>query len=111
MTAECLVTIQYVNPNVTTIAYATTTYPRPATETITMRGLTFQPLVTAWDGMVDVYIGTSADGKVSTYVPVVTSTEEGGKVVTKTQGAGMPQMTAMVKAVAVMAVGAAAMAV
>lgn len=106
MTAECLGTTQYPDAGATSTVYATTTYPRPANETTNLPGYIGleNGKVTAWDGMVDVYV-TVTDGK------VLTSTEEGGNVVTKTQGAGIPHVTAMVQAVVVMAVGAAAMAV
>lgn len=106
MTAECLQTIHYLDAaNATSTAYATTTFPRPASETTFLPGLQLDKgNVTAWDGMVDLYV-TVTSGQ------ALTSTEEGGKVVTKTQGAGMPQITAMVQAVVAMAAGAAAMAV
>ena len=105
VTAECLTTMQYVNRNATTNAYATTTYPRPASETTQLAGYNGKAgEVTAWDGMIDVYVATT-DGQ------VVTGTKEGGEVVTSAVGGGIPQVTAMVQAVVVVAAGAAAMAI
>lgn len=106
MTAECVQRMQYANANVRTTAYNTTTYPRPTTETTYIAGYAGleNGKVSAWDGMIYVYVATT-DGQ------VVTSTKEGGEVVTSTVGRGVPQMTAMVQAVVVMAAGAAAKAV